>query len=103
MKSILAIVKENKSVSKKKAVKKLKPIKIVVVQKVETMYVKVYARTDEEAIKLARKWYENKSECSDQNIVHDKDNYPMEYFGPITYGYARDVVGVPLNEDSKII
>src|ERR1700748_85225 len=102
MKYISTIVKDNAMAAKKKAVKKLhadpmtRKVITVAVQKVSTTYLKVYAKSNDVAEKIAKAWYETGK--YDNNIVKI-DGEPAEYLnGPNTYGFTTEILGRPIDD-----
>jgi hypothetical protein len=94
MKYIDTIVKENKVSTKKKLHKR--KIITVAVQKVSTVYIKVYASTNDRAEAIAKSWYETGR--NDDKIVKIGGD-PAEYLnGPITYGFTTEILGKPIED-----
>lgn len=95
MNYLSTIVKQNKKTSKKKTSKK-KNVITVAVQKVKTTYLKVYAKTNEEAEAIAAGWYK---EGKFDNKIVKIDEDPAEYLnGPVTYGFTTEILGSPVDK-----
>ena len=90
MNYISTIVKQNKKAAKKKKTVKRKVI-TVAVQKVQTTYLKVYAKTNDEAEAIAAGWY--KEGKFDNKIVKIDEDSAVYLNGPVTYGITASILG----------